>query len=220
MLPAEGTLLVNLGDALARWTNDRWRSTLHRVLPPADSEGRLLRRRSAAYFHDGNHDAVISPLPGCVPAGSEPLYPPLTVGDHIAAKLSGSRALRPNDDAARESARLLAADRAHSATGAATGAEGTRRSTVPADGARRVPSAPVAAPVAAVGSVGGEQPCALPRGVVVRPQGAGARQLGRDVVAYGERRVERLAARRDAAGERADDGVMVAVVEVGGGAAP
>lgn len=114
VLPAEGALLVNLGDALARWTNDRWRSTLHRVLPPADPEGRLVRRRSAAYFHDGNHDAVISPLPGCVPAGSEPLYPPLTVGDHIAAKLSGSRALRPNDDAARESARLLAADRAHS----------------------------------------------------------------------------------------------------------
>lgn len=119
VLPAEGALLVNLGDALARWTNDQWRSTLHRVLPPTDAEGRLVRRRSAAYFHDGNHDAVISPLPGCVPAGAEPLYPPVTIGDHITAKLAGSRALRPHDDAERESARLLAAT--ESATGSATG---------------------------------------------------------------------------------------------------
>lgn len=108
VVPAEGALLVNLGDALARWTNDRWRSTLHRVLPPTDAEGRLVRRRSAAYFHDGNHDAVIRPLPGCVADGAQPLYPPVTIGDHIAAKLAGSRALRPNDQggAERESARL------------------------------------------------------------------------------------------------------------------
>jgi isopenicillin N synthase-like dioxygenase len=33
-LPEPGTLLVNLGDLLAEWTNDRWRSTLHRVVPP------------------------------------------------------------------------------------------------------------------------------------------------------------------------------------------
>lgn len=109
VLPEEGALLVNLGDALARWTNDRWRSTLHRVLPPTDADGRLIRRRSAAYFHDGNHDAVISPLPGCVPRNAEPLYPPITIGEHISAKLAGSRALRPNEDAPRESARLLTA---------------------------------------------------------------------------------------------------------------
>ncbi|NLU69391.1 isopenicillin N synthase family oxygenase [Streptomyces sp. HNM0574] len=109
VLPAEGALLVNLGDALARWTNDRWRSTLHRVLPPTDGEGRLVRRRSAAFFHDGNHDAVISPLPGCVPEGEEPLYAPVTLGEHITAKLAGSRALRLNTAAEREMARLRAA---------------------------------------------------------------------------------------------------------------
>ena len=34
VLPEPGTLLVNLGDLLAKWTNDRWRSTVHRVVPP------------------------------------------------------------------------------------------------------------------------------------------------------------------------------------------
>ena len=56
--PAPGALLVNLGDLLARWTNDRWMSTMHRVVPPTDADGRLMRRRSAAFFHDGNADAL------------------------------------------------------------------------------------------------------------------------------------------------------------------
>ncbi len=57
--PAEGALLVNLGDLTSRWTNERWLSTLHRVKPPI-VDGTIQRRRSAAYFHDGNADAVIS----------------------------------------------------------------------------------------------------------------------------------------------------------------
>ncbi len=60
--PADGALLVNLGDAMARWTNDRWRSTVHRVNPPV-TDGRIVRRRSAAFFFDGNHDALIEALP-------------------------------------------------------------------------------------------------------------------------------------------------------------
>jgi isopenicillin N synthase-like dioxygenase len=109
VVPAEGALLVNLGDLLARWTNDRWISTLHRVLPPTDGEGRLVRRRSAAYFHDGNADAVISCLPGCATEESPPLYESVTVADHLAAKLNGSRGLVANPGAEREGARLLSA---------------------------------------------------------------------------------------------------------------
>jgi isopenicillin N synthase-like dioxygenase len=109
VMPAEGALLVNLGDLLARWTNDRWISTLHRVLPPTDDEGRLVRRRSAAFFHDGNADAVISCLPGCASAENPPRYESVTVSDHLTAKLNGSRGLVPNRDAERESARLLSA---------------------------------------------------------------------------------------------------------------
>ncbi|GAA4399911.1 hypothetical protein GCM10023147_37970 [Tsukamurella soli] len=60
--PLGGALLVNLGDLTARITNDRWMSTLHRVKPPI-VDGAVARRRSAAYFHDGDVDAVITTAP-------------------------------------------------------------------------------------------------------------------------------------------------------------
>ena len=106
--PADDALLINLGDLTARWTNERWQSTLHRVKPPIVG-GTIHRRRSAAYFHDGNADAVISAIPSCVAPGAEPLYPPITVTEHIAAKLAGSRAGVANTSAEREAARVLAA---------------------------------------------------------------------------------------------------------------
>ncbi|WP_121255052.1 isopenicillin N synthase family dioxygenase [Nocardioides ferulae] len=112
VLPADGALLINLGDLMARWTNDRWMSTLHRVKPPV-VDGRIERRRSAAFFHDGNVDAVIETLPTCLDvtndgAFSSP-YPPITVGGHIRAKLAGSRAGVANTEAEREAARVLTA---------------------------------------------------------------------------------------------------------------
>ena len=104
--PAPCALLINLGDLLARWTNDRWLSTMHRVLAPIADDGTPLLRRSAAYFHDGNADAVISCLLSCVDETNPAQYEPITVADHIAAKLAGSRGLKPNTAAHREAARL------------------------------------------------------------------------------------------------------------------
>jgi isopenicillin N synthase-like dioxygenase len=106
--PADGALLVNLGDVTARLTNERWMSTLHRVKPPI-VEGTIQRRRSAAFFHDGDVEAVVAPLPGCLGPGEEPRYLPVTIGEHIAAKLRGSRAGVGNTAADREAARVLAA---------------------------------------------------------------------------------------------------------------
>jgi isopenicillin N synthase-like dioxygenase len=102
--PAPGALLVNLGDLTAQWTNDRWRSTVHRVVPPpSDSTGAALRR-SVAYFLDANYDAVIECLPSCVPAGGKPTYPPVTAGEHLIAKIMGPRTLTASDatDTVRE----------------------------------------------------------------------------------------------------------------------
>jgi len=106
--PADGALLVNLGDLTALLTNDRWVSTLHRVKPPV-VDGRILRRRSAAFFHDGNPDAVIETLPALLDADHGLAYEPVTVREHIRAKLNGSRKGKKNVAAVREAARARAA---------------------------------------------------------------------------------------------------------------
>lgn len=104
--PIEGALLVNLGDLMARWTNDRWLSTMHRVVPPRGEDGTLIRRRSAAFFFDGNSDAVVSTLPTCLDADGSSAYPPVTIAEHLTQKLGGSRGLELNTHAGREAGRL------------------------------------------------------------------------------------------------------------------
>lgn len=77
--PVDGGLIVNLGDLMQRWTNDRWRSTMHRVVatPAADS------RLSIPFFHNANWDATIE----CIVAdGETPKYPPTTAGHHLMEK--------------------------------------------------------------------------------------------------------------------------------------
>jgi isopenicillin N synthase-like dioxygenase len=100
--------MVNVGDSLSRCTNEEWSSTLHRVAAPREN-GVLVPRRSAAYFHDGNVDAVIECLPSCVSEGNPARYEPGTVGEHLAAKLAGSRGGQRNPHATREVARLRSA---------------------------------------------------------------------------------------------------------------
>ena len=104
--PAPGALMVNLGDLTARWTGGRWTSSLHRVPPPLDDRGRVIRRRSAAFFHDGNADAVIDTLPTCL-GEALAAQEPITVAEHLRRKLAGSRGLQLNEAAAQESARIL-----------------------------------------------------------------------------------------------------------------
>lgn len=93
--PLPGAFLVNLGDLTAEWTNDRWRSTLHRVVPPA-GDGPA-RRRSTAFFFDGNWDARIECVPTCTDAEHPPKYPPVLAGEHLMAKLMGPRTLEASN---------------------------------------------------------------------------------------------------------------------------
>ena len=84
--PVPDTFIVNLGDLMAQWTNDRWVSTLHRVAnPPADRRVGS-RRASIAFFHQPNHDAVVECVPTCLGAGDPPRYAPTTSGAHLLAK--------------------------------------------------------------------------------------------------------------------------------------
>lgn len=78
------SFVVNLGDAMARWTNDRWRSTMHRVQVPT------ARRQSIAFFHNANWDAVIECLPTCLPPNEFPKYAPIAAGPHLMQKFQST----------------------------------------------------------------------------------------------------------------------------------
>jgi isopenicillin N synthase-like dioxygenase len=66
--------VVNLGDIMPRWTNDQWKSTLHRVINP-DQECNT-RRQAIVFFHNPNDDAVISCMNVCCTADKPARYAP------------------------------------------------------------------------------------------------------------------------------------------------
>ena len=86
-----GTFIVNLGDLMADWTNDRWVSTLHRFVNPPREQALGSRRLSMAFFHQPNYDAVIECLPTCSEAGQPPRYSKTTSGEHVWMKINKHR---------------------------------------------------------------------------------------------------------------------------------
>ncbi len=81
-----GAFVVNIGDLMAQWTNDRYVSTLHRVVNPPSAQN--VRRLSIAFFHQPNYDTVIECIPTCVPSNEKPRHAPITSGDHRLIKVS------------------------------------------------------------------------------------------------------------------------------------
>ncbi len=77
--PIPGTFVINLGDMIRRWTNDTYRSTLHRVVTGTASRDRY----SIATFFNPRDDYRVVCVPTCLAANAEPIYPPCTVGEHI-----------------------------------------------------------------------------------------------------------------------------------------
>ena len=84
--PRPGELVVNIGDMLQRLTNGRLRSTSHRVVnPPAERRGHS--RYSMPFFLHFRSDFLIEALPGTVPAGEQPKWPPITADDYLQERL-------------------------------------------------------------------------------------------------------------------------------------
>lgn len=82
------SFVVNIGDLMMYWTNDRWLSTLHRVVNPPHDKRLGSRRQSMAFFHNPNPDALITCLDSCRGPGNPAKYPPITAGEHLAMKVS------------------------------------------------------------------------------------------------------------------------------------
>ena len=83
--PIPGTVLINNGDLVARWSNDRFKSTPHRVVPrpAAMKNGRL----SIAFFSDPDPEVMIEAIPSCVSEETPAKYPPISAGDYIAERI-------------------------------------------------------------------------------------------------------------------------------------
>lgn len=84
--PVEGSYVCNIGDLMQRWTNNRYQSTMHRVISPLSNQDRY----SCAFFNDGALDVMVECLPSCVKPGEKPLYEPIKVEKHIVARYQQS----------------------------------------------------------------------------------------------------------------------------------
>jgi isopenicillin N synthase-like dioxygenase len=93
-IPPE-SFVINIGDLMMRWTNDRWVSTLHRVVNPPEAMGAQARRLSLVFFHHPNYDAEVACIPTCSDAANPPRYPPVKAGPYRSEKYSQAARVKP-----------------------------------------------------------------------------------------------------------------------------
>jgi isopenicillin N synthase-like dioxygenase len=98
--PIQNTFVLNVGDMLARWTNDRFVSTPHRVINRSGGD-----RYSMPYFLDTGMDAQITCLPGCATVDRPAQYPPVRFGDYLMERLNKNHDYRRIPDKAATSTR-------------------------------------------------------------------------------------------------------------------
>ncbi|KAJ7051692.1 Clavaminate synthase-like protein [Mycena amicta] len=83
--PIEGTLVINLGDELARWTNDYFTSTVHRAINRSGVE-----RYSIPLFFGTDYDVRLESIPSCVSPDRPAKYEVITAGEYIQARLKAT----------------------------------------------------------------------------------------------------------------------------------
>lgn len=87
-VPADA-VVVNLGDLMAIWTNDRWVSTPHRVVNPPDVD-----RYSMPLFVTPPFHADIACLATCLAPGEQPRYEPLVSGPYLLSRFDATHSYR------------------------------------------------------------------------------------------------------------------------------
>ncbi len=85
--PTPGALVVNTGDMMQVWSNDRYRAATHRVLPRTGVE-----RSSLPYFFNPSYSTNYAPLPGSIAEGDVAHYRPINWGDFRQARADGDYA--------------------------------------------------------------------------------------------------------------------------------
>lgn len=87
--PIPGTFVVNIGDQMARWTNDIFAATRHRVINTSGRE-----RYSLPFFFDPNYDTVVECLDTCRDADHPPKYPPVRAGEYLLERFDATYSYR------------------------------------------------------------------------------------------------------------------------------
>ena len=90
--PIADTFVINIGNMMARWSNNRYQSTPHRVYSPSGQE-----RYSIPFFVESDFDTRIECLPNCCAEGDEPKYPPISAGDWMIYCFNNTYAYRQEE---------------------------------------------------------------------------------------------------------------------------
>jgi isopenicillin N synthase-like dioxygenase len=89
--PRPGRFVINIGDLMAQWTNDRWCSTLHRVVNPPGEAITRQSRISIGFFCHPNFEAMIECIPTCRDADGGWKYEPVKAGTYMRKKILAVR---------------------------------------------------------------------------------------------------------------------------------
>lgn len=81
--PVDGGIVVNVADFLMRWTNDKYKSTVHRVVNRTAKE-----RYSIPLFFSINYDEIVETLPSCISEDNPAKYSPIAAGQYVLDRLS------------------------------------------------------------------------------------------------------------------------------------
>jgi isopenicillin N synthase-like dioxygenase len=86
--PRANAIIVNVGDMLMRWTNDKLQATLHQVVTPPGVSKSIPERFSIAFFCNANKETLLECLENCSDNFNPPRYPPINAYDYLTQRLT------------------------------------------------------------------------------------------------------------------------------------